>query len=257
MNNILTKWKVNLFTYFYLFLAFVCGYFFNVCLLFLIVIIHELGHVISIKFFHYKIKEIDLYPFGGITKIDEPLNSSINKNIVIALSGITFQLILGLFVNVFFKHQIISLKTYNLFTFYNQTILIFNLLPIYPLDGSKLLNLILEKYLPYTKAMTLTNGISFLFVLLFIIYNILTPVKNYLICSFLVIQFIIIVKNQKYLKIRFLLERYLYQFPYQKIESHKNDDLNLLKKNTLHFFQEKDYFLHEKKLLAKIFDKKI
>ena len=70
IKMITNKWQINYFTYFYFFLAFLCGYFKNSCFIFLIVIIHELGHILTIKLFKYQIISITLYPFGGITKID-------------------------------------------------------------------------------------------------------------------------------------------------------------------------------------------
>ena len=62
-------------------------------------------------------------------------------------------------------------------------------------------------------------------------------------------------KNQKYIINKFYLERYLYNFPYHKIESNKTINIHLLKKNTLHFFKDNNRYLHEKGVLKTFFEK--
>ena len=66
-------------------------------------------------------------------------------------------------------------------------------------------------------------------------------------------QFLILKKNEKYYIHRFYLERYLYQFPYSKIKNHEEQDIHKLKKETLHFFKEKNYYIPEKELLKRYF----
>ena len=39
--------------------------------------------------------------------------------------------------------------TYNLYTLYNNRMIFFNLLPIYPLDGGRIVNLLLGKVINY------------------------------------------------------------------------------------------------------------
>lgn len=253
MRTILTKYKVNPLTYLFFILSFFCGYFKNVCLIFFIVSLHELGHIFCIKAFRYKIIQVELYPFGGMTRIDKPINSSINKELFISISGILMQLVLQGIMNFLTIKRIVLPNTYQMFTFYNYTIAFFNLLPMYPLDGSRCLNAFLEKIMPYEQAIKWTNRICLLVFLLFTIYNCFSPKKNYTICLFLFVQFFLIVNQQKYLKKRFFLERLLYQFPYQKIESHETLNIHLLKKNTLHFFKYQNRYLHEKGLLKEIF----
>ncbi len=243
MKNILTKLKINYFTYFYFLIAFLCGYFKNSLMLFLIVIVHELGHILVIRLFKYEIVFVTLYPFGGITKINKPVNSAINKELIIAIFGVVSQIILLILIND------------TLFCYYNLTIMLFNLLPIYPLDGNKLVNLFLEKFLPFEKALKYTNIISLITLVIFIFFNVFGHYRNYLICSFLIVQLFLNLKNQKYFINRFYLERYLYSFPYHKIENNQSLDIHLLKKETLHFFKKQDCYLHEKQLLKQIFKK--
>ena len=120
MKNILTKLNIHPSTYVLFLISFLCGYFKPVIILFLIIIVHESGHVITSKLLGYNIISVNIYPFGGITKIDKPLNSSIKKDMLIAISGVLMQLLLFLFIKDPTNRN------------YNLTIILFNLLPLIP-----------------------------------------------------------------------------------------------------------------------------
>ena len=127
-------------------------------------------------------------------------------------------------------------------------------MPIYPLDGSKFIQCLIEKKYPYEKALKINNIICLITYIVFVIYNVLNIYKNITMCLILLIEIIIIIKNQKYLIERFYLERYLYEYPYYKIENNLECNIHLLKKDTLHFFKKKNYYIHEKKLLKSYFE---
>ncbi len=206
-----------------------------------------------IKLFKYPIKKVIIYPFGGLTIIDKPINSSINKELLIAFSGILSQLIWGVLGYILYQYNFFSYDSYMMMKFYNYIIIFFNIIPMYPLDGSKIINLLLEKRFAYIKAMKITNIISIISLIIFIGINVVMKLGNYPICLFLVFQLIWVIKKEKYLKERFFLERYLYQFPYQSIQNHSKENIYLLKKNTLHFFWINNRYNHEKAVLKKYF----
>ena len=108
MKNILNKFNINIFTYLYFLVCLSCGYIRNVLIIFFICLIHEMGHIFFIKLFKYKVISIDIYPFGGYTKIDKMINTSINKDILISLGGIIFQSILYLFT---YKYSLFTAVT--------------------------------------------------------------------------------------------------------------------------------------------------
>ena len=242
MKNIKIKFKINLATYIFFLIAFLCGYFKNVLYIFFIVFFHELGHLLFIKLFRYRIVKVEFYPFGGITTVDKPINSSINKELFISLGGVFFQFLLGIFL-LFHKNELLS--------FYNQTILFFNLLPIIPLDGSVFLHAFFEKFFSYQKSFLLYQILSCVFFLLFLLYNIFFSIDNYFICLVLLVQFFLAEKRKKYFFHRFYLERFLYSFPYKKIENQNGEDISVLKKETRHFFYEKNHYITEQEKLAK------
>ena len=54
---------------------------------------------------------------------------------------------------------------------------------------------------------------------------------------------------------RFLTERYLYDLPNNKFKYENKINLDLLKKDTYHYFKEKDKVISEKKALEEKFQK--
>ena len=58
MKNILIKFNISYYTYLFLIICFFCGFIKNILILFMIIIIHELGHILIIKILKYKIDRI-------------------------------------------------------------------------------------------------------------------------------------------------------------------------------------------------------
>ena len=128
MMNILKKIKINNFTYFFIIICALCGYIKNITIIFSICLIHELGHIIFIKLFKYEINSVEILPFGGYTEINKKINTSINKDLLIAFGGIIMQIILILLLNII-KNYLHNF-TYQLIINYNYILIFFNLLPI-------------------------------------------------------------------------------------------------------------------------------
>lgn len=99
------------------------------------IICHELGHAFFIKIFNQKFISLELNFFGG--RIDCVLSSSKFKTFIIYSGGIIVNIIICLLSNNFGKY---SKFIYD----YNMLMVIFNLLPIYPLDGFRMFSLFFE-----------------------------------------------------------------------------------------------------------------
>ena len=124
----------------------------------LIIIIHELGHVMVAIFYKWKIVKIILLPFGALTVFHEKINRPLKEEFIILIAGPLVQIIFTLFF-------ISSKEIVN----YSNLIIMFNLLPIYPLDGSKLLNIILNKFISFKRSHLITIYISFIVIFFLII----------------------------------------------------------------------------------------
>ena len=242
--------KVNALTLYFLLLLFLCGFIKIGLIIFFIVIFHELGHVFFIKLFKYKIIDITIYPFGGIIKTDKDINTPPNKELLISSGGIIAQIIL--FIIIYFLP--ISILTKEILYKYNLSIMFFNILPIIPLDGSIIINSLLNKVFSYKLSYYLYIIISIIFTIIYLLFNYWYSINNYLIVSLFIIKTYYAIKNYKYLKTRFLLERYLNKYDYKYIST-KTGNLDILKLDTYQYFREQDHIVSEYKKLQEKFDK--
>ena len=243
--------KVNILTLYFLLLLFLCGFIKIGLIILFVVLFHELGHVIFIKLFKYKIIDITIYPFGGITKIDKDINTPPNKELLIASGGIIAQIIL--FIIIYFLP--LSTLTKEIIYKYNLSIMFFNILPIIPLDGSIIINSLLNKVFSYKNSYYLYIIISIIFTIIYLLFNYWYSINNYLIVSLFIIKTYYAIKNYKYLKNRFLLERYLNKYEFKYIST-KTGNLDILKLDTYQYFKEQDHIISEYKKLQEKFDKK-
>ena len=232
------------------------GYFSNLIVFTSIIIIHELGHFIIAKLLNLNPTKVIIYPFGGITKMNNLINTAIPKELLVSVSGIVFQSIYYLIIYILFKNNLIREYIFNEFTKYHTSILLFNILPIYPLDGSIFLNLLLQLFIPYKTSMKINILISVL-VGIYILY---INYYNFNYTLFLIISIIIdnlykYYKNINYLFNRFLLERYLYRLKFDKIKIINNT--NNMYKEKYHFFNKKNHILPEKEVLTNHFKRKV
>ena len=67
-------------------------------------------------------------------------------DLLVAISGIVMQCLYFFVIYLLYSNGVIREYIYNLFFLYHNSMLIFNMLPIIPLDGFKILNLILSKF---------------------------------------------------------------------------------------------------------------
>ncbi len=108
-----------------------------------IVFAHELAHCFVAKLFNVRIMEIEIFPLGGVVKMENELSLDPFKEIIVAFAGpaINFIMILVAFVslnNIYYGNS-----TYNIFLIMNLSIGVFNCLPIIPLDGGRIFRALL------------------------------------------------------------------------------------------------------------------
>jgi stage IV sporulation protein FB len=185
--------------------------FWELLMLFSIVLVHELGHVMSAYYFSWRIKQIELLPFGGVAEMDEHGNRPLKEELIVILSGPLQHVWLVSFAYLLFSLSFISKETFLLFTMQNAAVFIFNLLPIWPLDGGKLLFLLLSLKYPFNQAhkqmIYISVGCLFLLMTVFFFYQ---PfhLHFWVISAFLIFSIIIEWRQRHYVFMRFLLERY-------------------------------------------------
>ncbi len=161
-----------------------------------------------------KMGEIRIFAFGGVTTLNEDLNSSIYKEIIMLIAGPLTQILFYFFIVFMYKKGYININVFDKITIINKTLLSFNLLPILPLDGGKLVNNILDLILPYQMSHIISIIISFLSLpLLFKLDNKLFVI---LLTLFLTLKLIEEIKYHNDRLTKLILERNLKQYKFSK-----------------------------------------
>ncbi len=153
--------------YFGMYLA--VGWFKESIIAFFIILWHEYSHGLVACLFGYEIKEIRLYPFGAFLMVRDFGLKPIWQDLLLVLAGPLSHL--GLYLFGLFLRPWLGTHSYAYYTLVNQSVLILNLLPIWPLDGAKLLLLCLSFKLDYLLCMKLLIPISLLTLGLFAWYT--------------------------------------------------------------------------------------
>ena len=126
------KIKIHLFFYVFMFFSLITGNFWDYIIFSSIIFVHEIGHVLGVLYFSWDIKKIIILPFGGLTIFNTLINTSLTQQLIVTLMGPLFQVLYFLLLRFFLNldSDVIYL---------NFMVLFCNLLPIYPMDGSKIL----------------------------------------------------------------------------------------------------------------------
>lgn len=225
-------------------------------MLFSIIIVHELGHVIIGTLTGEKVIKVKILPFGGITVFQPRINKPFNSYFLTAIAGIIFQIIFFMMIEYLFKLGFINYHTFNEFRTYHYAILIFNLLPIAPLDGYQIINSILLKFTSYYKSLKLSIIISYtiISILLFISYFYYFNLS--LALAFLILLVLIRKKEKNlgnYFNL-FLWERYQRKPRLIEPKVHYQPKLKNLYLFKTNYFNLKTGLTHEKTLLNKHFE---
>ena len=211
----------------------ITGHFKMFVMILTIIFIHECGHILMAYILRWKIVKVNILPLGAVTIFDVDINKPIWEEFLIALMGPLVQIVFTCFV---FPPE-----------------MGFNLLPIFPLDGSRFLNLFLNKITSFRNSLIFTLDISFLFLALIIFKS------NFNLVLILVISFILGKIIMEYRSIneifnRFLLERFNKRYRFSKLKIIRGMDIKKMKRDFRHIFKDKKRCFSEREILLKRFD---
>jgi stage IV sporulation protein FB len=143
-----------------------------VLILFISVLLHELGHAYLGQKFGYEVHSVEIDFFGGLANMD--IDKIHNRDLVkIVAAGPWVNAMLASFfvlINSFVHHPFISQ-----FALVNFVLFIFNIIPIFPLDGGRILRtMLIIKTGNVARSIKITGVISLILsiaLLIFYIFN--------------------------------------------------------------------------------------
>ncbi len=229
-----------------------CGMFESFAILFSIIMVHEFGHYIVASLFGWEVEKVSLYLYGGLTVFKTALNKPLYQEFLVLIAGPIMQL---LFYFIILKCNI-DTKSFVIFESIHWSLLFFNLLPIYPLDGGKFVNIVLSMFLSYQKALRVTLYFSFLIVVIFLIF---------MFCNYISLNILFIIgllcfkiisewRRVRFYLNKFMLERYLYDYRFNKYI--KINSIFDMRRDKNHFIYLKHKYFTEKALLKEKFNKR-
>jgi Zn-dependent protease/CBS domain-containing protein len=140
-----------------------------VALLFLCVLLHEFGHIFAARRYGVKTPEVTLWPFGGIARL-ERIPEKPSEELVVALAGPAVNVVIAAVLLVFLGGNVgvehieaienpqvsllAKLAAANIF------LVVFNLIPAFPMDGGRVLRALLAMKMSHAQATQMAASIG-------------------------------------------------------------------------------------------------
>ena len=164
--------KIDLKIFLFLFLFLLTSQIEMYIILMIFAIIHELGHLVAGLILKFKPEEVKLTPVGlqirfkiDSREYNEKIKEARSLNIkkaIIALAGPLTNLIIAVVTIIigYFNANIQNTYIYQIIIYANFLIAMFNLIPIYPMDGGRVLNELFKIFIGNKKAYKITYIVS-------------------------------------------------------------------------------------------------
>ena len=140
-----------------------------IVILFLCVLLHEFGHVFAARRYGIKTPDVTLLPIGGVASL-ERMPEKPSQEIVVAMAGPAVNLVIALVLMLvlgarFDLSQMAQLEQAQStltgrVAAANVALLLFNLIPAFPMDGGRVLRALLAVPMGYTRATRAAAGVG-------------------------------------------------------------------------------------------------
>lgn len=219
--NFFNKFEVSPFASIFIFFTLLANSYKLFFIYFLITLIHELGHVVVAKLFKLKINKIQLLAIGFNAEIDGLDYTDSLKELLITLAGPLTYFISIYLLKYMYQVDFISYNAFIQANQVNKFDFFFNLLPILPLDGGRILKIINDNFFTSKKSMSITFIFSMIFTCLFIYYTHNSP--QWLMYIFLIVTNVTFIININKKWKLFLINRLTINNNYKRKIHSKND----------------------------------
>lgn len=146
-------------------------------LLFVVVVLHELGHSFAAQIYHIEVKQIVLLPIGGVAQLTHIPEKPIQE-FVIAIAGPAVNFVLAILFGLVawiggisvgldrLPMLLLGLNRMSLLALFgyifssNLILAVFNLIPAFPMDGGRVLRALLATRMAYPRATVAAVGVG-------------------------------------------------------------------------------------------------
>lgn len=140
-----------------------------ISLLFACVLLHEFGHVFAARRYGVQTPDITLLPIGGVARL-ERIPEKPSEELVVALAGPAVNVVIAALLFLILgglpsmedgmQPENAGVGLLERLAWVNITLVVFNLIPAFPMDGGRVLRALLASRLGYTRGTRIAAGVG-------------------------------------------------------------------------------------------------